>query len=516
VPSLQPQWDPDDRSICKDGALPSTGLQFPANIKGFSIIVKENATIGVTKIGKAVAVGGRLGDTTSDDSAVVAYEPDSDASYINQMSAGIWNFTTTVCDEGGRGLPFDWAQFEKIADEAMPYGKSADGYRIFVVDQGGSFDTSMARKMGTKFSLDDFAIDGKLGKADGAKSMVIFKGRGTVVLVPSKDGFAFGPTVLAPYAKVVLDGNLGFADGLIIAKSLTDYGKNRKFTTLRGNAFAGEIIGRPTPVTYDDPHVQTLSGKSFFMHGVGTYEYASLGGVQSQVYMCPFAPCTKEMMRAGECFTYIMGLAVKTNKHKIVLMGSSVTVDGKEMTMGSWEGGMSDIPFAIMPVGMHPPSSITKRTNHEDLRGCLPDSSTDAWLWHNCTKAGWDIVTSELSLNVGVLGPFEKGWLKEEVGSRTFNLGVSQVRESSKVRGLINGDVNGEFRDAGDEYYRRGGEGDAQVTADPLPPGKSIFPPHLKVHMDKRCGAAEPLRLNRARGATRESMKLMRSRVHDD
>ena len=50
------------------------------------------------------------------------------------------------------------------------------------------------------------------------------------------------------------------------------------------------------------------------MHGVGVFEYASSGEVVSQVYMCPFAPCTADMMEMGDCLTFIQAVAVKLEK----------------------------------------------------------------------------------------------------------------------------------------------------------------------------------------------------------
>merc|ERR1719267_300554 len=81
------------------------------------------------------------------------------------------------------------------------------------------------------------------------------------------------------------------------------------YTTTTGstNTSDGEV--------FDDPHVKTLSGKRYFMHGVGVFDYASSGSVKTQVYMCPFAPCTNEMMRNGECVTYVQAVAIKTQNH---------------------------------------------------------------------------------------------------------------------------------------------------------------------------------------------------------
>ena len=96
-----------------------------------------------------------------------------------------------------------------------------------------------------------------------------------------------------------------------------------------------------------------------------------------------------------------------------------------------------------------------------------------------------------LSLDVGILGPYEKGWLKERVSDRTFRLNVSAVREDASLRGLING---------------------AQVS--PLffnvAPSSVIFPAYLKADMDAQCGAASAVRLVNAEGAQTSDILRMR------
>ena len=85
---------------------------------------------------------------------------------------------------------------------------------------------------------------------------------------------------------------------------------------------------------FDDPHVRTLSGNQYFMHGVGVFDYATIPGViKTQVYMCPFAPCTKKMMDSGDCLTFINAVAIKmenvhpAQQHTVVLRNSSLRVD---------------------------------------------------------------------------------------------------------------------------------------------------------------------------------------------
>ena len=50
--------------------------------------------------------------------------------------------------------------------------------------------------------------------------------------------------------------------------------------------------------------------------------------------MCPFAPCTAEMMEMGECLTFITAVAVRLENagpgapaHTLILRNSSMSVD---------------------------------------------------------------------------------------------------------------------------------------------------------------------------------------------
>jgi len=245
------------------------------------------------------------------------------------------------------------------------------------------------------------------------------------------------------------------------------------------------------------------------MHGVGVFDYASAGDVASQVYLCPFAPCTEPMMARGECLTFISAVAIRTPEHTVILRGSSLNLDGHD------EPGQDKV--------IHQSSTMTvtakgdslapaPRVNHQVLRNCHQAGQSDSqWLWHNCTKLGWTVATRELTIDVGVIGPYEEGWLKEGVSDRTFNLEVTGVkRQNKQVRGLINGDKNGYFEAAGAELL------DAaikvpQVTAANVAPGDVLFSERLKAHMDEQCGVMKHLQMVDSRRAGREAMQTMRS-----
>ena len=66
----------------------------------------------------------------------------------------------------------------------------------------------------------------------------------------------------------------------------------------------------------------------------------------------------------------------------------------------------------------------------------------DGGVWHDCTRNEWTLTTPGLTLDVGVIGPFEKGFLREKAGNRTFNLNVRDFEDGGGLKGFVNGDKN--------------------------------------------------------------------------
>lgn len=247
--------------------------------------------------------------------------------------------------------------------------------------------------------------------------------------------------------------------------------------------------------TYDDTHVTTLSGTRMFMHGVGVFEYASVGELfRSQVYICPVANCTAEMVTAGDCVTFISAVAVKTPNRTIVFHSNTVTIDGKERRIDEAHRVASpDLSITNMQTGSA--GTWRPRVDHDRLASC----NDKVPKMQNCSAAGWVLETPDLTLNVAAVGPFEKGWLREEASNRTFNIDLAAVRTNGKeVRGILNGDKNGVFKAAADDTPVSANalqpELWSEATASNVLAGSEIFPLELLAHMDARCGLPQQLR----------------------
>ena len=50
-------------------------------------------------------------------------------------------------------------------------------------------------------------------------------------------------------------------------------------------------------------------------------------------------------------------------------------------------------------------------------------------VWQECTRNEWTLSTPEMVIDVGVIGPFETGYLNELVSDRSFNLNVKGLKD---------------------------------------------------------------------------------------
>jgi hypothetical protein len=278
---------------------------------------------------------------------------------------------------------------------------------------------------------------------------------------------------------------------------------------------------------FDDPHVRTLSGHQFFMHGVGVFDYASVpGSIRTQVYMCPARPCTFKMMEDGKCLTYIQAVAIQVSPnteaakaHMIILRNNSLRVDYVDrMASKNFSLGPQKTPSMLVEAtGTGSATRPHPRVNHDSLANChvLPTGGqlipmrhqlTYGKVWQDCTTNEWTLTSPALVLDIGVIGPFEEGFLNEEASDRTFNIGVNSLQDMDAVQGIVNGDKNGLF--VLDPKYNdkasslvpgalvpEGPHGHVlEVMAPNVKPEDVLFPDSVLEKMDLACGPSRSLR----------------------
>tara|TARA_B100000787_G_scaffold88481_1_gene65366 strand:- start:228 stop:968 length:741 start_codon:yes stop_codon:yes gene_type:complete len=168
------------------------------------------------------------------------------------------------------------------------------------------------------------------------------------------------------------------------------------------------------------------------------------------------------MSDSGDCLTFINAVAIKmenvhpSQQHTVVLRNSSLKVDNVDRRgdVNVTLGGM-----VITASGKGRATELPERVDHDSLSTChqlptagqmVPKTQLAAkrpigGVWQDCTRNEWTMTTPEMAIEIGVIGPFEEGYLKEAVGDRTFNLDVRGLKNADALQGIINGDKNGLF-----------------------------------------------------------------------
>jgi hypothetical protein len=185
------------------------------------LIVKGEAKISAKLVYSGIIVGGGLFDQTQNEHGVIGSNR-PEKSYIKWRSGGRWEFKGGV--ETGFKLSdkFTWSDFEWLAMNLKNYNKN--GYGIKVFTRGGTYNM--------------YDQPGATQGYDKGKHMLVFTTSDTIILDKTNDGRQFGPTVLAPFAKVVLKGSAGFIDGCVIAKQ---FGSDGNGLQMHGDCYKGPL-----------------------------------------------------------------------------------------------------------------------------------------------------------------------------------------------------------------------------------------------------------------------------------
>jgi len=222
----------------------------------FSCVTSGDISCGAHNLGGGVACGGELRVPVNNQlphpapiqqapSWVNAFGPDTSTSSFHFSGNGPNDFAD---------LGFDFSQWQSFVNALSVGdigGTDQSGYSIHVIDQGGAYSSSGENP--TVYNQFDF-LDQGTQAYDRGKTLVVFKGAGTVQLTCTPGstqepfgstspgaqgnfvGTQFGPSVLAPFAHVIVDDNAGFVDGFIICASLNADSPNLQ---LHGDNFVG-------------------------------------------------------------------------------------------------------------------------------------------------------------------------------------------------------------------------------------------------------------------------------------
>lgn len=201
----------EGNSICID--LTCDKCYLPAGTHAFSLITEEGADVAAHNVYSGVAIGDTFEDTYPQSSIVVSAHSPYPKSYVGSLAnSNNVEFKGGV-ETGSTNLNDDVISFDHFKWLALNAKSSTSGnYKVVVVNYGGEFD------------MYDFRNGGQ-GEDNGV-TLAIFNTDETITLTKTSDGRQFGPSVIAPFAHVILDGNAGFIDGFVVAKSFETLNNN--------------------------------------------------------------------------------------------------------------------------------------------------------------------------------------------------------------------------------------------------------------------------------------------------
>jgi hypothetical protein len=140
-------------------------------------------------------------------------------SYNVNFNGGFKKSNTPLSDAG-----IDFSVFECIAQNAKDY--EGNGYKVKVITGSGTFTQNDVRPP----DWQDY---------DQGKTLVIFTTTGTVRLAVTPYGRKWGPSVIAPFADVIIDNNNDFNDGYVVAKTFKATGTQQQ---LHGKPYKGPFV----------------------------------------------------------------------------------------------------------------------------------------------------------------------------------------------------------------------------------------------------------------------------------
>ena len=190
-----------------------------AELREYALVVRDDAALGAGSTGEPIAVGGTLTRYGSHLITIARNATDLNrTSFVGSGADGLVNvdFATGVNDAAPAW--FDWGEIEALALAIV----ASDNVVVITQEAGDTWD------------LGDFG-----GETNGTETLVVFLGTADVVLTGNA---TFGPSILAPFAGVVVQGgSLPSVDGFIVALSYDDNGDNNDLV-LQGNGYDLEYI----------------------------------------------------------------------------------------------------------------------------------------------------------------------------------------------------------------------------------------------------------------------------------
>jgi hypothetical protein len=196
----------------------------------WAVITRDDAVIHAHETYSNIAVGGDLIDGTPTATGNIG-----GMAYVGgTVKDGRFNFCTKGAEFGC--VSSSEAEFKSLSEVvdfehfewlAQHLDSSSNGdYRVVVKTSGGTFST------------EDFNA---LSEEDNGSTLAVFNTDEDVHINMKTNGRKFGPSILAPFSKVIVNGDVGFIDGFVVAKSLDGDGSNLGGLQLHGDGYSGPL-----------------------------------------------------------------------------------------------------------------------------------------------------------------------------------------------------------------------------------------------------------------------------------
>ena len=134
--------------------------------------------------------------------------------------------------------------FEYLASHAEI--SNIGGKKVEVVTSGGTYN------------MYDFNNGGQ--GEDNGNTVIIFNTSQDIFITKTPDGRQFGPSIIAPFAKVSVLGDAGYVDGFVMAKQFETIGGNQGSLQLHGDTYTGQFQCGPEEsptTTAEEPPITT-------------------------------------------------------------------------------------------------------------------------------------------------------------------------------------------------------------------------------------------------------------------
>jgi len=234
---------PTSQPVVTPAPVPTAAYNcaLPTATLNYALITAGDAKVSAHDVYRAVHIGGTLTDGSTNDN-VISANYQNQVSWMGALGSPVKPTAGATLEIKGpnvQNVPYplpnyvvggspqlDFAFYEWLTRNAK--SSTSGNYMVVVVTTGGTYNTENFR--------------GPNGQgSDNGNTLVIFNTNQDVTLDCTSSSRQFGPSVIAPFSKVIIKGRAGYVDGLVVAKQFTDDNLSADSLQMHGNVYTGPI-----------------------------------------------------------------------------------------------------------------------------------------------------------------------------------------------------------------------------------------------------------------------------------